>query len=932
MHASMRTEGQETGTVPSCPQSTLLRLPPVLVLECILPFLPLQDKLLELTHVSHTFPRPTSASFRHDHLHLHLDKARPLLALSASPFSHLSSVSSLWADAGTDVSQSPPSDDVIAADLRCLTPFRAISTLRLLYPRCPPSRQPGFLQQLLTIHPPLDRLTSLSLSLSPPVTDLLPLALLELRVLYQLPSLTALAVESCAFDVTAFRLMLGLPSLRLLDLRRSAWSDLSRSGGPLALVALTTSADPTFQMPPPTPTLRSLLLPERRFRIEHAVDVVGPLLTSLLPQLQQLDTGDFDVSAVLLATPAPSLTALHISQSLHVVDVLLALHSDGLPCLPELRHLTAGRIKQSYNHGEVEQRFLGMLHSHCAQLQSLDLHLGALRGFRIPDLFSALFSCAELRVLKLRAVPRLRLPPQPMDANVAYEQPASPLPVLLHLHTLQLVWEDDHSSTVAAGVSTLLTACPLLRHLHLHRLGVAIELLVRLAGRLCPGLVTLWLTACGDLSGVQSAARQSVEADLSRPLLPALEAACIVHQWHGCSKFAPDFGYRFVAETLRWVTALAGLLATESAPRLQHLQLHPGEGDKHGELLTLDLTVVPQLRRLGRLRSLGGVTKQRPASWRPYERPPSDFIEHDGRQRLQRLFDGVHGGVERTVGEVVRQMRKLNDSPPLYFHSEQDREAFFDREATWSFAQPTVAAGVAFNPSAQFALFSTASSFSFGGTAVAHPATTAPSPAAVTPSLAVAPVPALWDAGGTAFKPKTFAELAAKQKASSRWECPACETPNVAESSRCGACETPKPGSAAPPAELLPTFSFPSTTLFAIQSFSSAAPPPSMGSSLSSGWTWSGSFPTATSSAASDGSSMIGASSLSAFSFPTFSAPTAAAPPSVSSHTMLPMKRPSLFSTGTSASVEATNSSEPLFLVSSFRGRVDQSPPDSLEP
>ena len=115
------------------------------------------------------------------------------------------------------------------------------------------------------------------------------------------------------------------------------------------------------------------------------------------------------------------------------------------------------------------------------------------------------------------------------------------------------------------------------------------------------------------------------------------------------------------------------------------------------------------------------------------------------------------------------------------------------KEATWQFgaalppsSTPTPSTAPPTTPftfASSFNSAATASSFSFGGVTVAAAppkATPAPPPPAVT-------------------GPTTFAELAARQKASDQWECAVCDVQNPPEATQCLSCEEPKPVSSLPP-------------------------------------------------------------------------------------------------------------------------------------
>ena len=612
---------QADAPAPALSLQTLL--PPLL--ELILRFLPLGEKVVQLSHLSSSFRPLTPACFSDDALDL-TKKAvsaavsRPSLSSLLSRVRGVSVTASCsWSRGGRHVEptlQSPRLEPAVSA-------FTGLRSIKVHLSSWGESR--GDLTGPITALAPLTQLQTLALcngrqyhTQRDDELAILPSALLCLS---QLQSLRSLTLSGVALHPGS---LLFLCSLPLEELQLSQ-SDFVRSAEP--------AAGP-FSAPPSALTLRSLSLPalhasaQGREEALRAVAAYGADRSAdeqraqpvQLSWLECSTAADSDEEMQRLLCSVPSLTQLSLVVR-QETELAACLTSRRLPTLQRLQHV---RLKMSHHSlpahpaarlgppaedevmtaAERPEDWLAaaagscvsFLSSYSSQLLTLSINL-------LPNLPSAVsllqaaVRCGQLRRLQLSGVYiETNSTEHRFDHNLVC--PALCFTPLPQLHTLSL----SHLHLSSEQLTALLQNCPLLEDATMTAMpGFSLELLP-VIGRSCRRLKQLALLDC-DKAFFSQTVQGDASDGSSIVVFPSL--LYLKTQINGlcdcCKLPAPPLA------TLQWLRTVL-----QSSPALQYLHL---ACDESGELLS---ALIPLTR-------LRGVMVRKGWAW---SRRRRFFVEH----------------------------------------------------------------------------------------------------------------------------------------------------------------------------------------------------------------------------------------------------------------------------------------------------------------
>ena len=556
---------------------------PTQLREHVLRFVPLYDKLLQLSHLSHDFPRLTPACFSEDDLELDtvvvraLTRSASLLRL-LSRVRHVSVSAKPWL-----LERRAGASELSQRGWRSLPPLlRSFSRLQSLSVRVERDIAPRgsetavAVQDLLTVLPALPQLSSLCIEgrMVGGVRTIVPLSDLAL-LSSRLPSLRSLTLWSMPLTAGSLSLLCSLP-LELLDLRGSSLFVNRKPAPP--------TADVSF-------SLRRLHLPQartdegnhdiRRVLAAYGIDRIGRPDRELRRQAVQLELVDFNRVAAdepelqglqQLLWCIPSLTALTLTVTQGTsLSPQPASASAGL-MLPQLRCVSLvirDSNKGSDDDGSIANAgdWLSDAAADCASF--LRCYSGQLLRLELKELphlpaaapiLQAAVQCQQLRHLGLQGADGEGA------TNIFTAASFAPQP---QLHTLEL----RNLVSTRAQLTALLHGCPALEHIELWAIGFRLELLP-LIGRCCRGLKVLKARRCGyDLFSQpvqeQLTAAEQADGDADA-VFPQLMALTIIVDNRG-SVLPPSS-----PPTRQW---LLRLLRSAPALRFLHLdtQLDPAE-------------------------------------------------------------------------------------------------------------------------------------------------------------------------------------------------------------------------------------------------------------------------------------------------------------------------------------------------------------------
>ena len=571
-----------------------LRSLPTQLREHVLRFLPLYDKLLQLSHLSRDFPRLTPACFSEDDLELDtvvvraLTRSASLLRL-LSRVRHVSVSAERWRQGRRADGWELAHCGSVPSLLRCFSQVQRLSVE--VDEDWPKERETAIgLQDVLTSLPQLPLLHSLCVTGEPDRRSRRVIPLSELALLAELPSLRSVTLCSMLLAAGSLSLLCSSP-LEHLDLRYANLDgahDMRGRGRP----------DMTDEPAPPAVDvsfiLRRLQLPDpcspqarkevRRVLAAYGIDGIGRRDAELRRQHVQLELVDFWRSGGRAVTPElqqlqlriPSLTALTLNVSLGTS--LCPLSPSASPMLSQLRCVSlrisepaldddgesvaedgVGARRRRDWLSEVAADCVGFLHSYSTQLLRLELK-------RLPSLpaaapiLQAAFHCRQLRRLKLQGgeeeqekTPRL--------TAVSF----TPLP---QLHSLSL----GNLDISAAQLTALLRACPAVEHIKLCSMPAFTLELLPVIGRSCRRLMVLDASWCDfelfahPVEAQLTAAEQSRDIEAVFPQLVALTLR--VDEPYSGMDPPPSSSPR-----LQW---LLRLLRSAPVLRFLHLDLHLG--------------------------------------------------------------------------------------------------------------------------------------------------------------------------------------------------------------------------------------------------------------------------------------------------------------------------------------------------------------------
>ena len=320
--------------------------------------------------------------------------------------------------------------------------------------------------------------------------------------------------------------------------------------------------------------------------------------------------------------------------------------------MPHLQHFSLQNDPHVNSKNPSLSPYDPFLRAYSGQLRTLELNELRLHLLDMRTGLPAVFSCSKLTKLVLHSLS----PRQPLTAptDSAWHDVLPPLPLLPHLHTLELQLSCMHTS---AQLCWLLSACCALRHLELRKVYEFAALPVVGRARLCPHLVKLLMHDCelglpAHYDDCQAETKHSKPTSLSGSFpnshsFPALEAASIVGVHSDRS------------EPAERVARVAQLLS--SAPRLQHIHLRAQDDEP------LTLSDVLPFVTLPCLRSLGGFSSSYEHS--DWVHPSMEYVwPEEGsstpRGTLQHLHhllnEHVRGGQEESVEAFVARMPWLD--------------------------------------------------------------------------------------------------------------------------------------------------------------------------------------------------------------------------------------------------------------------------------
>ena len=492
------------------PVHSLLSLP-VQLLELVLRFLPLRDKLLQLSRLSSAFPSLTPACFAEDGLTLRRSATRALTR-SADLLALLSRVRQLSVYAVRWSRQERVRAPELEHCARLSFSVAAFSRLQSLSIELQePSWYAGDesalgLQHVLAPLSSLPQLSSLNVGVKSLIDPLRKFVLLsDLALLSNLRSLRSLTL-SLLLPVGSLSLLCSLP-LEDLNLSTASFGSYGLALAPVQLPAVAASPAPHVSF-----SLRRLRLPSAwsheaqeevgRVLAAYGTDRIGRSDAELHRQPVQLEQVVFNW-AVEQQTPLwwiPSLTAL----SLFVTQgtSLLPQHASTGVMLPQLRCVSLRVMEPDPEAGgaqpvledDGDARFgddwltgsaaecVGFVHIYSGQLLRLDLddlpHLPA-----AAPIMQAAFRCQQLRRLTLSHYDEQTV------ANCFASVSFTPLP---QLHMLGLRGFD----LTTAQLTALLRACPAVEHVVLASLPAFILDLLPVIGRSCRRLRQLEAKWC----------------------------------------------------------------------------------------------------------------------------------------------------------------------------------------------------------------------------------------------------------------------------------------------------------------------------------------------------------------------------------------------------------------------------------------------------
>ena len=608
------------------PPSILHRLPPALF-SLVSQFLPLPDKLLQLTHVCCTFPALTPPSFAFDTLAW----TAPLVAqLSRTPVPPLLSLLS-QVPRGLFVESS---DDFLPQLSRLVDPpsapcpFSGLRAVTVAPTRCPPGwfivgELSSFPLASLRHCPGLSALSVDLWNFSREGQSAL------LSCLHQLRSLKDLRVSS---NLTAeqFLLLLSLP-LTSLDLHASR-------------VFLLTPPPSPF---PVLPRFRTLLFPSLDDDFEAPSPAVvsqwgRAVLSSLTTQGEQGQEPTLERLHVDRSFSTPILPYVSLFRRLHTLQLFVPLASDNDDVLNlysaliasplplrhlRLEHSIASRRADTPRSSERSKLFLSLfpafVSAYAGQLLTLDIPVDPLIGFDTGQMHSpipataaaeftvALLSCRHLRRLLVT------------DWWLSSKVPVPPVPAFPDLESLELQMD---KTIDMATLALLLDAAPHLQELTLEVCHLSF-FFIQWIGSRCHELRTLQVREGYNTHEVDERVLRAIERRQALPSFPDLpHLRTLIFLSALSSDFYPDLPVSSFTRFVHYLVHSAPAIRYLSLPYLQWL-------DGYREPLTA-LVGLTQLRGL----SLPGQDWWRKGQLARYWKREEQL--HGSRVQRERARDG----------------------------------------------------------------------------------------------------------------------------------------------------------------------------------------------------------------------------------------------------------------------------------------------------